>query len=131
MSIGDASDPFRMLEKLSQDQAGFVEDVDRRLEEQRSDENLALVRRRYRVGIDREHLQMQSFRYKGRLISLVPWFAAVMCGLSFIIPFIMLWLVVYNPAIANGNLFYMISFNVPLFGIAGTLMALFLRATNT
>ena len=75
-------------------------------------------------------LQDRFLAFRRRLLKSVPWVAAAMCAFSFVTPFILLALRVCYPPLATLNELYLISFNVPLFGIAVTLMAMFLSATT-
>ena len=69
--------------------------------------------------------------HKLTLIKFVPPVAAGMCFIAFVAPFVLMYLKACCPAWECMPAVYLVSINVPLFGIAGGLMALFLRAAES
>ena len=78
----------------------------------------------------KQNFQNRFLKYKYTLLSCVPILAALMCAISFFAPFAMLFLKAWCPAFVKVDKYMLMTLNVPLLGIAGTIMALFLRATN-
>jgi len=68
--------------------------------------------------------------YQTTLIKWVPWFAAGTFVICFVTPFAFRWLKISGSAFENLNEVFFVSFNVPLFGVAGALIVSFMRAAS-